>query len=128
MCRTTLSICRHPSKSKEEGKGAGHTDDGSRQPLSSDPSYLLSLSKKASDEAVQYILKQLQEQGLVCEASEDGSERYVRVSAGLEVLAWQVFSVAAKINDGIIENGDCIVGREGTMDDVAQRFRRGTII
>lgn len=50
------------------------------------PKYLISFKESASDEVVQYILKQLEGEGLQCEI---GSSRYATVSAEFKVLAKQ---------------------------------------
>lgn len=57
------------------------------------PVYLLSFLDSASEEVVQYILKQLQGQGLQSELISEQTNRYAAVSAGIEVLAKQVGDV-----------------------------------
>lgn len=51
--------------------------------------YLISFKESASDEVVQYIVKQLEGQDLQCEITTDESGRYATVSAEFKVLAKQ---------------------------------------
>ena len=80
-----LSITRRlgkPTVDERKVKGDTIPSDG--------PKYLISFCDSASDEVVQYIVKQLEVQGLRCEVASNGSSRYVTVTAQFKVLAKQV--------------------------------------
>lgn len=57
------------------------------------PEYLISFEASASDEVVQYILKQLEGQGLECKLTSEGSSRYVTISAEFKVLLKQACGI-----------------------------------
>ncbi len=83
---------RHPPR-PEDFKGRTSEKEEKSAPSSSGenaPSFFISFSEHASEEVIQYIVKQLEGQDLQCELLSDGTCPSVTITGKLKVLSKQV--------------------------------------
>ena len=79
------------SESRDEKKKKLTSSSPPPSPSGGPPSFFISFTESASDEVIQYVVKQLEGQDLQCELLSEKSSRSLAITGGLKVLAKQVF-------------------------------------